>query len=381
MDSNQRVVLLGLEDSDGQIDGSLQVIETLAGLSFASNGEVKERNLVRSSLSDAGAVIGAKNFDITLPTELKGAGMDGATVKTPQMSAAFLACGMVLDAAAMLTINSVSGSFSPGEMLTNTTASNAIGKVAHVISHTGGTQTLWLYGLDNAPTATDAISGDQSTATATVSSIDDALCYRLTSDRSEHRTCQIHANFDKTRRIARRGRATMQFDFQAGEQATVQFTVKALYDTPTDSNLPDAQYSDLLPPIGESAGLTIAGYDETGTIEKLSFQLGNELVPVPDINSPNGRHSFRIKSRKPTGSIDPEVVKLSDFNPFSLWENGTKSALHATLGNAPGERISVVLPQAQFTGVKDKERAGLNAYDLPYRATGSLDNEFYLFFH
>ena len=336
---------------------------------------------MRDTLSDPGVVIGAKNYDITLPVELKGAGMDGTTVKAPEMHAAFLACGMVLDAAVMLTVNSVSGTFTAGETLTNSTAANAVGTVAHVVDNGNGTQTLWVYGVQNDPAVGNALNGDTSGATATITVVDDALCYRLTSDRSQHPTCQVHTYLDAKRRIGRRARASLQFDWQAGEFATVQFTLKALYETPTDESLPGANYSDVLPPIGESAGLTIAGYPDGATIEKLGFQLGNEIVAVPDINSEHGRHSFRIKARKPTGSVDPEAIPLGDFNPFSLWENGTKSAIHATLGKAAGERVSVVVPASQFTGVKDKERAGLDAYDLAYRATGTKDDEFFLFFH
>lgn len=381
MDSNKRAILLGLENPDGSLNGALQYIETTAGLSVSPNGDVKERNIVRSSLSDVGAVIGAKNYDITLPVELKGAGIDGGVVQTPEISPALLACGMVLDAAAMLTVSAASGDFVEGETLTNTTATNPIGTLAHVVSNSGNTKTLWVYDLKNKPAATDAIVGEISAKTATIDSVDDAICYRLTSDRSDHVTCQVHTYLDNTRRIARKGRATFQFDWMSGEYAKAQFTIKALYETPADENLPDAQYNDFLPPIGEDAGLTIAGYPTKGTLEKFSFQLGNELVPVPDINSPNGRHSFRIKARKPTGGIDPEAVKLSEFNPFTQWESGAKSAIHATLGKTAGERVSVVVPYAQFTGIKDKERAGLDAYDLNYRATGKDDNEFFMFFH
>ena len=380
-DSNKRLVLIGLENADGSLNGQLQVIETLAGLRAEPTGDVKERNIVRGTLSDPGAVIGAKNYDLTLPVELKGAGMTGNTVNAPEMHAAFLASGMILDAATMLTVSGVTGTFVAGEAVTNTTTTNAVGTVAHVVDNGSGTQTLWVYDVQNDPAVGNGLSGDTSGATASITAVDDALCYRLTSDRSQHSTCQIHTYLDAKRRLARRARGTFQFDWQAGEYATVQFTLKALYETPTDETLPGANYSDLLPPLGESAGLTIAGYPSSGTIEKLGFQLGNEIVAVPDINSEHGRHSFRIKSRKPTGSIDPEAVTLGEFDPFTLWENGTKSPIHATLGSTAGERVSVVVPASQFTGVKDKERAGLDAYDLSYRATGDNDNEFFLFFH
>ncbi|MGH1461000.1 MAG: hypothetical protein ACRBB6_03080 [Neptuniibacter sp.] len=383
MDNNTRVVLVRKLDPDGTPNGSYQVIETLAGMTMKPNGDVKERNTVNASMSDRGAKVGAKNWDINLPVELKGAGVTGNTVNTPELNNIFQACGMILDAAAMITVSGASGDFTPGEPLTNTTAGNAIGDLAHSVD-VGSNKVLWVYNLQNMPADTDAIVGDTSTETAAVSGTpEDALCYRLVSDRDQHSMCEIHTHFDGIRRVADRARGTFNFEFKAGEISSLQFSMKGLYAEPTDENLPSATYSEVEPPFAENAGLTIEGYPTAdNTIDKFNFSLGQSVVAVSDINSPNGRHSYRIAGkRKPNGSIDPEVIALSEFNPFDLWTNGTRAPIHGTLGTAPGERISVVVTQAQFTAISDKERAGNDVYDLSYRATGDNDNEFYMFFH
>src|SRR5690606_36208189 len=131
-DTNRRVVLIGLENPDGSLNGALQVIDVLQGMSVQPAGDVKERNLLRSTLSDAGAAIGAKNWDITLPVELKGGGIDGGIVQQPEMHAALLACGMVLEAAKMITVNTLVGTFTRGEVISNTTTPEAVGTLAHV---------------------------------------------------------------------------------------------------------------------------------------------------------------------------------------------------------------------------------------------------------
>lgn len=383
MDNNTRVVLIRKQDPDGTPNGGFQVIDVLSGLSVKPNGDVKERDTVRSSMSDTGARIGAKNFDANLPVEIKGAGETGGTINTPDVDALLLACGMTVSAAAMITVSGATGDFTPGEQLTNTTAANVIGNVAHVVD-AGANKVLWVYNLQNMPADTDAISGDTSSETATVSGTpDDSLCYRPTSDRAQHNMVEIHTHMDGIRRITSNARGTVSFDWKAGEVSSLKFAMKGLYSQPTDESLPVAAYSDIEPPIGQSAGLTIAGYPTAdGTIDKFSFQLGHTVSAVSDINSPDGRHSYRISGkRKAGGSIDPEVTELSAFNPFELWEKGTRSAIHGTLGSVAGERISVVVTQAQFDGITDKERAGNDVYDLSYRATGTDDNEFYMFFH
>ena len=379
--TNRRYVAIGLENPDGTLNGSMQVIEALSGLSIKPNGDVKNRDVVRATMSQVGSVIGAKNWDITVPVELKGAGMDGASVKAPALHPLLMSCGMANEAGAMIAVSGLSATPVLGAELSNTTASNVVGTVAHVVAGANaGEAVIWVRNLQNAPSVSDALSAGS--ITATVVSVEDALVYRPESERSQHHTAVIHTHYDGQRRIAERVRGDFSFDWTAGEFCKMQFTMKGLYQSPDNVPMPDASYTDIEPPIAQSAGLMLGDYPtDTGTIEKLSFKLGADIVPVPDINSPNGRHSYRIKGRKPTGSVDPEAVPLASFNPFTLWENGDRAAIHATLGADPGKRISVVIPSPRVTGVNDKERAGSDAYELPFDATGTDDDEFYLFFH
>lgn len=381
--SNRRYIAIGLENADGSVTGPMQVIETLSGFSIKPNGDTKTRDVVRSSMSQVGSVIGAKNWDLTIPVEMKGAGLDtdGTTVLPPAMHPLLMACGMVSEAGVMIAVTGLIGLPKLGDELTNTTTPGVVGTVAHVVEgDVAGEAVIWVRDLQIAPTAADELAAGATTATT--ASVDDALVYRLESDRTQYKTAVIHGHMDSQRRIATRSRSDFSFDWTAGEFCKAQFSLKGLYQSPANVPLPDAEYSDIEPPIGQNAGLQLGDYPtETGTIEKLSFQLGADIQPVPDINSPNGRHSYRIVGRKPAGSIDPEVVDLADFNPFDLWANGGKAAIHATLGNVPGERISLVLPATRMTGISDKERAGSDAYDLSFDVTGIDDDEFYLFFH
>jgi len=240
--------------------------------------------------------------------------------------------------------------------------------------------TLWLRNVQNLPAEDDEIAAGDATGTA--GTYEEALVYRPESDRTYHRTAVLHAHYDGQRRIAKAARGSLSFDWTAGEFCTVQFSLMGLYESPDNVAIPSAEFDDRQPPIGQSAGLRLGAYPtDIGTIEKLSFDLASDIQPIPDINSPNGRKSYRIAGRAPTGSINPESVPLGDFNPFALWESGGKAAVSASLGAAAGERISMVVTGARITGITDAERAGSDAYELPFEATGSNDDEFYLLFH
>jgi len=381
--SKRRLVLLGLEQPNGDVDGQLQALEVQSAFAIKPEGDVKNRDVVRPTMSQSGSVIGAKNWDITLPLELKGGGLEEGTgtLQNPPLHPALLACGMVQEAGVLLPVTGVTGNFVPGTTLTNTTTSDTVGTVLHFIpGDVAGEGTLWVRDVQNLPAVDDALAADATTAVAGAHT--NAKVYRLESDRALHRTAVLHAHMVGQRRIATRVRGSMSFDWTAGEFCTVQFALKGLYTSPDNIAIPGAQFDDRLPPIGESAGLRIGSYPTAlGTIEKLGFDLSADLQPVPDINSPNGRHSYRIAGRSPTGSIDPESVSLGDFNPFTHWESGEKAVISATLGSAAGEQVSVLITAARFTGISDKERAGSDAYDLAFEATGTNDDEFYLVFH
>lgn len=381
MDSQKRLVLMAEENPDGTLASPLQAVMTQTGSSIKPAGDVLERNIDRPTISPEAHVVGAKEFDIQLPIELKGGGVQGG-LQRPELHAGLLACGLVVSAGAMIVVAGNTGTWQPGETVTNTTENNAVGVLVHVARRPGNVTQIWVKDLQNLPSDGDTLIGDGSGASATVDAAPaDAWCYGVTSDRSQQRTAQIQMHRDGVRYIARRCRGSLSFDWQAGKFSAVTLQLKSLYERPSDQTLPNAAFSELLPPVAGNAGLVVGDYPEgAGTVEKLSFQLGNDVQPVPDMNSPDGRNSFRIVRRSPTGSVDPDVTELAQFDPFEDWEKGELQTIYASLGSEPGNTISVLIGGCQYTGITDRERAGLDVYDLSFRATGN-DDEFYLFFH
>ncbi|ODC03235.1 hypothetical protein BFW38_06450 [Terasakiispira papahanaumokuakeensis] len=379
--SKRRLVLLGLENPDGSIDGEMQALEVQSAFAMKPAGDTKDRDVVRPTMSKSGSRVGAKNWDITLPLELKGGGLgESGAINPPPLHSALLACGMVREPGLMLSVSGVSTPFKFGDELTNSTTSDVVGVVMRYVPSSDGEGLLWLRDVKNLPADADELIADASTAIA--GTYQHAWVYRCESDRALHRTATVHAHLDGQRRIATRTCGTWSFEWTAGEYCTVQFSLKGIYESPANVAIPSAEFDDIEPPIGESAGLVMADYPaEIGTIEKLSFDLAADVQAVPDINSPNGRKTYRIADRKPTGSIDPETVTLDAFNPFALWEGGEKAAISATLGNEMGFQTSLLINYAKVTEISDNSRAGSDVYGLSFEATGSKDDEFYLIFH
>lgn len=380
--TRRRLVLLGLEDSQGQLDGSLMALPVQNGFSMAAEGDTKGRDIVLPSMSNIGSKIGAKNWKITAPFELMGGGITAGTVKPPAIHPLLLASGMVQEAGILLAVSGVTGDFKLGAQVSNTTTSDVVGTVVQFVpGASASVGVLWIRNAQNLPAVDDALSAGAATATA--GSFEKALVYRYESDRASHKKAILHAHYDGQRRIATGIAGSMKFDWKAGEICTIEFSLSGLYETPSNQPIPPAQFDlEREPPIGESAGLRMGAYPAAqGTIEGISLDTAADIQPIPDINSPHGRKTYRIAGRKPTGSINPEVVTLSSFNPWLLWEQGTKAAISATLGSAPGERISIAIPAPRVTGLSDEERAGSDAQQISFEATGTNDDELYLIFH
>ncbi len=373
--SKRRYIALGLENPDGTLVNGMTAVQTLSGFSMSPQGEVKERDLVRSSYSKVPNVIGAKDWQITLPLELKGGGLVSNALQQPPLHDAFLACGFVQLPGCLIQLSGLTGSPKLGAAVTNTSQSSA--SVGTLITVRGDQAYIALTGSQ--PSIGDELAIDA--ATATVAAVAEALVYKPVTDRAQHKTLTLHAHLDGQRRIATRCTGSFSFEWMAGDYCKVSFSLKGNYAEPTNETFPSASYNDLIPPIAQSAGLQLADYPDTGTIEKLSVDMGIETTAVPDINSPDGRHSFRISDRKVSGSVNPEVVALGDYNPFADWANGNVANISATIGQAAGEMITLVLPATRVESIGDGERAGSDAYDLSFSATGQYDDEIFLIFH
>lgn len=380
--TRRRLVLIGLENSLGELDGQLAALPVQNGFSMSPEGDSKARDIVLPSMSNIGSKIGAKNWKISAPFELMGGGLEADEVKNPPIHPLLLASGMVQEAGILLAVSDVTSGFKLGAELRNNTTDDVVGTVMQFVPGADSTTgVLWLRDVKNLPAVDDELSAD--TATAKAGDFEKALVYRYESDRANHKKAILHAHYDGQRRIATGIAGSMQFDWKAGEICTVQFELSGLYETPSNQPIPSAQFDlEREPPIGESAGLRMGAYPTAlGTIEGISLNTQADIQPIADINSPHGRKTYRIAGRNPTGTINPEVVSLSAFNPWQLWEQGDKAAITATLGTVAGERISIAIPAPRVTGLADEERAGSDAQQISFEATGTNDDELYLIFH
>ncbi len=390
-DSSLMALLTAQEVSYGTDPGAdYQGILLTEGADIQPVGAKIDRKVMTSHRSALGSVIGAKGWNLTIPCELKGGGLTGSALNKPEFDHLLQASAMGVTAGCVITLSGVSGSWEAGEVVTNTTTSGTVGTLLNVVV-SGSNTTLFIHPLDTKPSDTDSLAGATSAATGTVSGAPaDSWVYYPLSDHAAYKSATAHFHWDGVRHIATGLRADWEVTAEVSGYAAIKFTGQGVYNDPTNIALPSPALNGVLPPVVQNAGLQIINDGSTVDMSKTavkSLQLkgGNQIKERNDMNAIDGRRSIEILgARQASGSIDPEVMALADFDIWTAWKDATTQRLYATLGADAGNRVHLLVTNAQADEVKYQDRDGTLAYNLPFtpRALTSAGNdEYFLVFY
>jgi hypothetical protein len=118
--------------------------------------------------------------------------------------------------------------------------------------------------------------------------------------------------------------------------------------------------------IFKSASMTINSY--AAVIENLTFDLGNTITKRPSANAVTGVAAYSITQREISGSMDPEVVALSTFNPWALWVASTSYAVTWKIGTL----IQFTMSNCIIEIPKYETRDTISSYAISYKAHPSV---------
>ena len=154
----------------------------------------------------------------------------------------------------------------------------------------------------------------------------------------------------------------------------MDFEFTGLYGGPaqiTDTAMATPTFGDAAkPPILRSASFSVHSY--AALIDALNLEVGNQIAKRTDANSATGIYRYFIQGRDVKGDCDPEVVALSTFNPWNLWDQSTEGALTVTVGSTAGNRCIIAMPKIVPDMVKYGAREGTLIYAYPFTAHPSL---------
>jgi len=157
------------------------------------------------------------------------------------------------------------------------------------------------------------------------------------------------------------------FAGEAGGAGKLTFTMTGHKLSREDATLASPTLDTTEAPIIKSAGFTIDSY--AAVISALNFDMGNQVITPPDINSPDGFGEIQITDRDINGTIDPEDQLIATKDFLADWEAGTEMALTTgVIGGAAGNQFQISMPAVSYRDASLGERDGLRTMELPFGA-------------
>ena len=107
-------------------------------------------------------------------------------------------------------------------------------------------------------------------------------------------------------------------------------------------------------------------------VQAVSLDAGVECTLKNDINDPSGNIGAIATARTPTGSINPEQVDPTVYNPWNTWTTAAEGLLEYTLGATAGNIVKVTAPNAQIVGISDGDRDTIRTNELELQLNGGV---------
>lgn len=238
-----------------------------------------------------------------------------------------------------------------------TLAQDTVG--AEIITVTGKSK-VFLYTLDNAPVATDALLGGTSATTALVQAIDNdhAQLYYPVSDSTELSYLTIIDNIDNKERITHDCIGNTVMDFVGGDYPKLTFTSQGLYNAVSDNTLVSATTCSASTKPFQDAMFVFNGRDMRDlSFTEFHLESGIEIQTEMSALSDNGIKGFFLSNTLPTLNFKISQTTVADFDPDTFRDN--RNIIPLTLiHNVNGvidEKICISVPSSQLNAYASNE--------------------------
>ncbi len=163
---------------------------------------------------------------------------------------------------------------------------------------------------------------------------------------------------DGVRKQLRGARGNVKYSAKNGEPGLFDFSFIGVYDAVSDQALLTPSGVETTVPVALlSALFSVASF--SAFISSISFDMGNQLTPRPDINQASGYISTLLTSRMPKGSFDPELELVATHDWYGRWLAGTTGALTWKHPGAAGNICTFSVPVCQYIKIGDGDRDGV----------------------
>lgn len=174
-------------------------------------------------------------------------------------------------------------------------------------------------------------------------------------------------------------RGNMEVVCAAGDAVKLNFTMRGLYDDPTDATFPASWTDSGAEPLMAMGG-TFAWGTENPCIETLSVNMNNDLQVLGCIGDSYGAREVAITNRNPEGSANPDMTTLSEMDWHTLMNTPTLSAVTYTMTDGTNH-CTISIPKAQIMEIGTGSRSNIRSWEIPFKCIrDSGDDELSLTF-
>lgn len=171
-------------------------------------------------------------------------------------------------------------------------------------------------------------------------------------------TLTIGVYVDGVLQKIRGARGNRKYSAKNGEPGVYEYEFIGCYDGVTDVGLPTPSGVETTVPVSLlTAVFSIASF--AAFTSQISYDLGNQLEPRPDINQAGGYISTLLTGRNVKGSFDPEMELVATHDFYGRWLAGTTGILTFRHTGSAGNILIVSAPVCQYIKISPQDRNGI----------------------
>lgn len=188
---------------------------------------------------------------------------------------------------------------------------------------------------------------------------------------------------DGIRHIVKGARGTFTLNGTVGAIPTIAFEMTGIYTAPNDeaSAPPVPTYGAQATPLIFKNGNTtsFSAFNYAAALQSIDLNISNEIIYRELVG---GTKEVLITDRKPSGTLQIEAVALATKDYFTTSTGSTLGSITFQHGTATGNRVTLLMSQADLADASYTDMDGITMLNLPYVATPTAagNDEFSLAF-
>ena len=195
---------------------------------------------------------------------------------------------------------------------------------------------------------------------------------------------------DGVRESLKFARGTFSLAGTIGEPLIFQFELKGAFNSVADQGNPDGiTFAQSVPPVMLDADLGVGhsgdafASEYVPCIRSIEMAMNNEVNYLECSSDASGIVNTHLTDRKPTGSIDPDLLAEVVFPWLGDFAANVAFRARFTIGSALGNQFLFTMPALSTTGAPTGDRNGISTRQVAFEMTGgsqtvsalNVDNE------